>query len=76
MYISFRLVSHSSEENLWDFLDKGIKRKEFCFCISKVYDMKNDNEKTTNLKYKDGSSRTEDDSLIAKHEVGSELKYD
>ena len=37
--------------------------------------MKNEDNKTTNLKNKDGSSHTEDDSLIAKYEVGSVLNY-
>ena len=68
------LITSTSEEELWDFKEKGIKRNEFCFRMSKAEDINNNNQKASNLKYKYGSLCAEDDSLIAKCEVGEMLQ--
>ena len=60
---------HFPEEVLWDFSSKGAQKNEFWFRATKV-------DKVIMLNNIDGSSRTQHETLIAKHDVGTKLSWD
>ena len=54
-----KLTTSTSEDELWDFKYKAVKRNELCFRMSKVHDTNNNNDKVANLKQKYRSLCTE-----------------